>query len=132
MRHTKRASADAAQWAQAFTDGFERISAHMLGGVRVRATAVLDHDHIAVVYDDWEGKVMGRVYFVEDLNDMDLHQKDPAITAAGLVMGELIEPSAGDAANTSELLRPLDERFPGLHWIGITPSWPDPPESVEP
>lgn len=118
---SSRAKFNAGQWAAGFTQGFSSINPWHLDSVRFRKAVALNGAYIAVIYDDTFGRLTGRTFSVEQLNTLNLTERNIAEAAVGMILGEIIEPSAPGTKWDFDLVAQVNYEFPGLHWIGPFP-----------
>lgn len=114
-----RAHFDAEEWASGFVEGFRTISPCNLDSVRFRKAVALNGTHIAVIYDDTFGRLTGRVFSVQSLNETTPSDRRASVAAVGMILGEIVEPSAPGIAWELDLLTDLNAEFPALLWAGI-------------
>ncbi|MDP9907076.1 hypothetical protein [Arthrobacter bambusae] len=92
-----------------------------MGPVRYRHAVSIDATRIAVVYDDWRSELAGRVYDLRLLEELDFDRRQPIQTALGIVLGELVEPTDEGRERDSAVLKPINAKYPGIHWFGSVP-----------
>ncbi|GAA3316647.1 hypothetical protein [Arthrobacter ramosus] len=108
-------------WARAFEEGFKLVDESIIGRVRYRHAASIDATRIAVVYDDWRSALAGRVYDLRLLEELDFDRRQPIQTAMGIVLGELVEPTDEGRERDSTVLKPINAKYPGIHWFRSVP-----------